>query len=83
MLFVEITPGKFEKFTQKHFSHYTQTRINYEAQYNAHLLSVKNDDGSILDLAAAIYIYNDYKLYYLSSSSNLTYNAYMGAYKLQ
>lgn len=45
MLFVEITPGEFEKFTQKHFSHYTQTHINYEAQYNAHLLSVKNDDG--------------------------------------
>lgn len=40
-------------------------------------------DGSILDLAAAIYIYNDYELYYLSSGSNPTYNAYMGAYKLQ
>lgn len=40
-------------------------------------------DGSILDLAAAIYIYNDHEVYYLSSGSNPTYNAYMGAYKLQ
>ncbi|MEB7462553.1 aminoacyltransferase [Staphylococcus succinus] len=40
-------------------------------------------DGPILDLAAAIYIYNDYEVYYLSSGSNPNYNAYMGAYKLQ
>ncbi|SCS82562.1 fmhA protein [Staphylococcus caeli] len=40
-------------------------------------------DGAILDLAAAIYIYNDYEVYYLSSGSNPKYNAYMGAYKLQ
>lgn len=48
MLFVEITPGEFEKFTQKNFSHYTQTRINYEAQYEAHLLGVKNDVGDVI-----------------------------------
>lgn len=47
------------------------------------LENLRNAFGSILDLAAAIYIYNDYELYYLSSSSNPTYNAYMGAYKLQ
>ena len=40
-------------------------------------------DGPVLDLAAAIYIYNDYEVYYLSSGSNPDYNAFMGAYKLQ
>ncbi|MCD8829237.1 aminoacyltransferase [Staphylococcus gallinarum] len=40
-------------------------------------------DGAILDLASAIYIYNDHEVYYLSSGSNPKYNAYMGAYKLQ
>ncbi|WP_437750779.1 aminoacyltransferase [Staphylococcus shinii] len=48
MLFVKITPEEFEKFTHKHFSHYTQTRINYEAQQQAHLLGVKNDDGNVI-----------------------------------
>ncbi|MFP6334386.1 peptidoglycan bridge formation glycyltransferase FemA/FemB family protein, partial [Bacillus subtilis] len=40
-------------------------------------------DGPVLDLAAAIYIYNDYEVYYLSSGSNPDYNAFMGVYKLQ
>ena len=40
-------------------------------------------DGDILDLAAAVYIYNDHEVYYLSSGSNPKYNAYMGAYRLQ
>ena len=35
-------------------------------------------DGAILDLASAIYIYNDHEVYYLSSGSNPKYNAYMG-----
>ncbi|MBJ8243949.1 aminoacyltransferase [Staphylococcus pseudintermedius] len=41
------------------------------------------EDGEILDLAAAIYIYNRHEVYYLSSGSNPKYNAYMGAYRLQ
>ena len=36
-----------------------------------------------MDLAAALYIYNDYEVYYLSSGSNPKYNTYMGAYRLQ
>ncbi|SNW00228.1 fmhA protein [Staphylococcus muscae] len=40
-------------------------------------------DGTILDLAAALYIYNEHEMYYLSSGSNPKYNAYMGAYRLQ
>ncbi|KIX91673.1 methicillin resistance protein [Staphylococcus microti] len=40
-------------------------------------------DGKVLDLAAALYIYNDHEVYYLSSGSNPKYNAYMGAYRLQ
>ncbi|QLK85690.1 aminoacyltransferase [Staphylococcus sp. 17KM0847] len=40
-------------------------------------------EGELLDLAAAIYLHNDYEVYYLSSGSNPDYNAYMGAYRLQ
>ncbi|UXR78745.1 aminoacyltransferase [Staphylococcus sp. IVB6227] len=40
-------------------------------------------DGPVLDLAAALYIYNEHEMYYLSSGSNPKYNAYMGAYRLQ
>ncbi|GGI43055.1 aminoacyltransferase [Mammaliicoccus stepanovicii] len=40
-------------------------------------------DGEVIDLAAALYIYNDYEMYYLSSGSNPKYNEFMGAYKLQ
>ena len=41
------------------------------------------EEGQVLHLAAALYIYNDYEVYYLSSGSNPKYNAYMGAYRLQ
>lgn len=40
-------------------------------------------DGEIIDLAAALYIYNNHEMYYLSSGSNPKYNEFMGAYKLQ
>ena len=40
-------------------------------------------EGVVLDLAAAVYIYNNHEVYYLSSGSNPRYNAYMGAYRLQ
>lgn len=40
-------------------------------------------EGEILNLAAALYLYNDHEVYYLSSGSNPKYNAYMGAYRLQ
>lgn len=40
-------------------------------------------DGKVLDLAAALYIFNNHEMYYLSSGSNPKYNAYMGAYRLQ
>ncbi|MGJ5712458.1 aminoacyltransferase [Staphylococcus auricularis] len=40
-------------------------------------------DGTTLDLAAALYLYNEHEVYYLSSGSNPKYNAYMGAYRLQ
>lgn len=41
------------------------------------------EDGDVLDLAAAIYIYTNHEVYYLSSGSNPKYNVYMGAYRLQ
>ncbi|PTI71526.1 aminoacyltransferase [Mammaliicoccus vitulinus] len=40
-------------------------------------------DGEKIDLAAALYVYNDHEMYYLSSGSNPRYNEFMGAYKLQ
>ncbi|MCD8916211.1 aminoacyltransferase [Staphylococcus simulans] len=40
-------------------------------------------DGNILNLAAALYLYNEHEVYYLSSGSNPEYNAFMGAYRLQ
>ena len=40
-------------------------------------------DGNILNLAAALYLYNEHEVYYLSSGSNPQYNAFMGAYRLQ
>ncbi|WP_436854532.1 aminoacyltransferase [Staphylococcus caeli] len=48
MLFVNLTPEEFQQFTQTHFSHYTQTRINYDAQHQAHLLGVKDDEGKVI-----------------------------------
>ena len=40
-------------------------------------------DGTLLDLAAALFIYNNHEMYYLSSGSNPKYNEFMGAYCLQ
>jgi len=40
-------------------------------------------EGEVLNLAAALYIYNEHEVYYLSSGSNPKYNEYMGAYRLQ
>jgi len=48
MFFVNLTPEEFQTFTQNHFSHYTQSRVNYEAQYNAHLLGVKDDNDEVI-----------------------------------
>ena len=42
-----------------------------------------DEEGQVLNLAAALYIYNEHEVYYLSSGSNPKYNAYMGAYRLQ
>ena len=39
---------------------------------------LQQEDGNILDLAAALYVYNNHEMYYLSSGSNPKYNQYMG-----
>lgn len=44
------------------------------------LISTK---GDTLNLAAALYLYNEHEVYYLSSGSNPEYNQFMGAYRLQ
>ncbi|EHJ07306.1 aminoacyltransferase [Staphylococcus simiae] len=60
-----------------------------QQQYDSNARKVKQtedkiaEEGSVLNLAAAIYLYNDYEVYYLSSGSNPKYNEYMGAYRLQ
>ncbi|MBO1199646.1 aminoacyltransferase [Staphylococcus simiae] len=64
-------------------------RTQVQQQYDSNARKVKQtedkiaEEGSILNLAAAIYLYNDYEVYYLSSGSNPKYNEYMGAYRLQ
>lgn len=45
--------------------------------------ALKQSDGDILELASAIYIFNNHELYYLSSGSNPKYNKFMGAYHMQ
>ena len=40
-------------------------------------------EGDVLNLASALYLYNEHEVYYLSSGSNPKYNRFMGAYRLQ
>ncbi|MGV3244333.1 aminoacyltransferase [Staphylococcus sp. 11261D007BR] len=59
-----------------------QQIASMERQYKeAHQLY--QEDGEILDLAAAVFIFNNWEVYYLSSGSNPKYNRFMGAYRLQ
>ncbi|MCG3411683.1 aminoacyltransferase [Staphylococcus massiliensis] len=64
---------------------FQQVRQQYESVkrkiHNTERL--REREGDILHLAAAIYIDNGDELYYFSSGSNPRYNAYMGAYRLQ
>ncbi|MCG2243412.1 aminoacyltransferase [Staphylococcus caprae] len=45
--------------------------------------SLIDSEGNILDLAAALYIYNKDEVYYLSSGSNPNFYQFKGAYALQ
>lgn len=45
--------------------------------------ALKASDGDVLELASAIYVFNNHELYYLSSGSNPAYNQFMGAYNMQ
>lgn len=64
-------------------------RTQVEQQVNSNARKIQeteekiSEEGEILNLASALYIYNDHEMYYLSSGSNPKYNAYMGAYRLQ
>lgn len=64
-----------------------RTQIQQQVDSNKRKLNETKDkidqEGEILNLAAALYLYNDHEVYYLSSGSNPKYNAYMGAYRLQ
>ncbi|MCQ9278293.1 aminoacyltransferase [Staphylococcus borealis] len=64
-----------------------RTQIQQQVDSNDRKLNETKDkiaqEGEILNLAAALYLYNDHEVYYLSSGSNPKYNAYMGAYRLQ
>ncbi|WP_210135381.1 aminoacyltransferase [Staphylococcus sp. GDX8P80P] len=64
-----------------------RTQIQQQVDSNERKLNETKDkidqEGEILNLAAALYLYNDHEVYYLSSGSNPKYNAYMGAYRLQ
>ncbi|MGJ9881367.1 FemA/FemB family glycyltransferase FmhA [Staphylococcus aureus] len=64
-------------------------RTQLEQQLNSNKRKIDNtieqieQDGAVLNLASALFIYNEHEVYYLSSGSNPKYNAYMGAYHLQ
>ena len=64
-----------------------RTQIQQQVDSNERKLNeTKNkiaEEGETLNLAAALYLYNEHEVYYLSSGSNPKYNAYMGAYRLQ
>lgn len=63
------------------------TQVKQQHDSNERKINQTKDEiaqeGQVLNLAAAIYIYNDHEVYYLSSGSNPKYNPYMGAYRLQ
>ena len=66
-----------------------QKRTQLEQQLSSNKRKIDNtieqieQDGAVLNLASALFIYNEHEVYYLSSGSNPKYNAYMGAYHLQ
>ncbi|OHP67412.1 methicillin resistance protein [Staphylococcus sp. HMSC062A01] len=64
-----------------------RTQIQQQVDSNERKLNETKDkiaeEGETLNLAAALYLYNEHEVYYLSSGSNPRYNAYMGAYRLQ
>ncbi|WP_210126142.1 aminoacyltransferase [Staphylococcus sp. GDY8P85P] len=64
---------------------YHQLNQQLESLYNkiAKTEQLIITDGTLLDLAAALFIYNNHEMYYLSSGSNPKYNEFMGAYRLQ
>ncbi|MCG7305675.1 aminoacyltransferase [Staphylococcus warneri] len=71
--------------SKKNKTKHTQIKQQYDS--NERKINQTKDEidkeGQVLNLAAAIYIYNDHEVYYLSSGSNPRYNPYMGAYRLQ
>ncbi|MCG1449526.1 aminoacyltransferase [Staphylococcus epidermidis] len=71
--------------SKKNKTKHTQVKQQFDS--NARKITQTKEkiaqEGQILNLAAALYIYNDHEVYYLSSGSNPKYNAYMGAYRLQ
>lgn len=79
-----------EKLKESPNSKKSKSRANQlQQQFNSNERKIKETqamiekDGNILNLAAALYLYNEHEVYYLSSGSNPQYNAFMGAYRLQ
>ncbi|AYU54293.1 aminoacyltransferase [Staphylococcus debuckii] len=60
-----------------------EQQLNSKQKKQKETAALIESDGPVLNLAAALYIYNNHEVYYLSSGSNPKYNAYMGAYRLQ
>ncbi|UTB80206.1 aminoacyltransferase [Staphylococcus carnosus] len=68
----------------------TKSKLNQlkqqEASNNRKINETKDlikTKGDTLNLAAALYLYNEHEVYYLSSGSNPEYNQFMRAYRLQ
>ncbi|HEC2232250.1 TPA: aminoacyltransferase, partial [Staphylococcus delphini] len=71
--------------SKKSKNKYKQINEKYEKliEKKEDTTSLKKEYGNILDLAAALYVYNNHEVYYLSSGSNPKFNEFMGAYALQ
>ncbi|EKU50108.1 aminoacyltransferase [Staphylococcus massiliensis] len=68
---------------QKNKAKQLEQQVNSSKKKIDQTEALKAEHGDVLNLASALYIYNDHEVYYLSSGSNPEFNRFMGAYRLQ
>lgn len=77
---LESNPNSKKTKTKVNESTRKLTSIQSKIDEARHMIE---EHGNVLNLASALYIYNNHEVYYLSSGSDPRYNRFMGAYKLQ
>lgn len=77
---LKISPNSKKKKTK--LNQLTREKNNHSAKIKE-FKNLMAEEGDILHLAAAYYIYNKDEVYYLSSGSNPKFNYFKGAYSLQ